>query len=261
MRADRTAATTAAMTNGTQANGGAAVPPGRRLARHLRALLAPHCTVCGLAADATPVCSGCRADFFGRVPRCVQCGLRLPHAAGSARCGRCLREQPAYDATVALADYVPPVDGLVVALKFGHRLELAALFGTLLGEQVAASVGGDAVLLPVPLAFERQAERGFNQAGEIARVVQATTRLPLRHDALLRTRHGAPQEALAADARRRNVRKAFAVAARAAPALAGRAVVVIDDVMTSGATLDEVARVLKQAGVARVVNAIVARTP
>ncbi len=232
----------------------------RAFGTRLRALLAPHCMVCGLTTDAAPLCSGCRADFFGTVSRCDQCGLRLAQSISTARCGRCLREQPAYDATIALADYAPPVDGLVVALKFGHRLELAALFGALLGERRAAQQR-DALLVPVPLAFERQGERGFNQAGEIARVAQRATGLTLRHDALLRTRHGVPQEALAADARRRNVRKAFAVPASAATVVAGREVIVIDDVMTSGATLDEVARVLKQAGALRVTNAIVARTP
>jgi ComF family protein len=162
---------------------------------------------------------------------------------------------------VALADYVPPVDGLVVALKFGHRLELATLFGTLLAERLAPLARADTLLLPVPLAFERQAERGFNQAHEIARVAQRRLRCTLRDDILLRTRHCAPQEALKAEARRRNVRKAFAVRATSQAEVAGRAVIVLDDVMTSGATLDEVARVLKQAGAVRVTNAIVARTP
>jgi ComF family protein len=221
-------------------------------------MLAPHCAVCGLAADASPLCSGCRRDFFAHAARCGQCGMRLAHGD---RCGRCLRERPEYDATMALADYVAPVDGLVVALKFGHRLELAALFGQLLAERLAPLVRDTTVLVPVPLAFERQAERGFNQAREIARMVQQRLRCTLLETALLRTRHGAPQEALDADARRRNVRKAFTVAAAHAPAIRGADVVVIDDVMTSGATLGEIARVLKQAGAACVTNAIVARTP
>lgn len=224
----------------------------------LRRLLAPHCAVCGLHADATPLCVGCRQDFFVPAARCLQCGLRLAHGE---RCGRCLREQPEYDATVALADYVAPVDGLVVALKFGHRLELTALFGALLAERLAPVVQHTTLLMPVPLAFERQAERGFNQAREIARVVQRQLRCALLDGALLRTRHSAPQESLDADARRRNVRKAFTVASSHAQAIRGAEVVVIDDVMTSGATLGEIARVLKQAGVKRVTNAIVARTP
>jgi ComF family protein len=236
----------------------APVPAAPGLFSRLRRLLAPHCAVCGLRADAAPLCSGCRRDFFAPAARCRQCGLRLAHGE---RCGRCLRDQPDYDATVALADYVAPVDGLVVALKFGHRLELAALFGALLAARLAPVVRDTTLLLPVPLAFERQAERGFNQAREIARVVQRQLRCPLLDGALLRTRHGAPQESLDADARRRNVRKAFTVAAAHAQAVRGAEVVVIDDVMTSGATLGEIARVLKQGGAARVTNAIVARTP
>lgn len=224
----------------------------------LRSLLAPHCAVCGLRADAAPLCSGCRRDFFSPAARCLQCGLRLAHGE---RCGRCLREQPEYDATIALADYLAPVDGLVVALKFGHRLELAALLGRLLAERLAPVVHATTRLVPVPLAFERQAERGFNQAREIARAVQRQLRCTLLDGALLRTRHGAPQESLDADARRRNVRKAFAVASAHGHAVRGAEVVVLDDVMTSGATLGEIARVLKQAGAARVTNAVVARTP
>jgi ComF family protein len=236
----------------------APAPATQGLVGRLRALLAPHCAVCGLAADASPLCSGCRRDFFAPTARCRQCGLRLAHGE---RCGRCLREQPDYDATITLADYVAPVDGLVVALKFGHRLELAALFGQLLAERLAPVVHSATLLVPVPLAFERQADRGFNQAREIARVVQRQLRCTVLDAALLRTRHGAPQESLDADARRRNVRKAFAVAAAHAAAIGGAEVMVVDDVMTSGATLGEIASVLKRAGAARVTNAIVARTP
>jgi ComF family protein len=203
----------------------------------------------GAGAAATgiaPLCAGCRADFFAAdVPRCPRCALRLPGA--HPLCGRCLREPPSYDATLALADYRPPVDGLVVALKFGHRLELADLFGTL--------------LVPVPLAHERQAERGFNQAEQVARRAARACGLAVLPDALLRTRHGPPQEGLDAAARRRNVRQAFAVNRRHAARLAGAQLAVVDDVMTSGATLEAVASALKQAGAARVTNVIVARTP
>lgn len=239
--------------------------PAPNILGRLRALIAPHCLVCGLRATHAPgaphamgpVCGGCWHDFFAPASRCTQCGLRL---AQGGRCGRCLREQPAYDATIALADYAPPVDGLVVALKFGHRLELATLFGTLLAARLAQLPMRGALLLSVPLAFERQAERGFNQAQQIARVMQRQLSCALLDTALLRTRHGVPQESLAADARRRNVRKAFAVASSAIGAIGGHSVIVVDDVMTSGATLDAVAGVLKQAGATRVTNAIVART-
>jgi ComF family protein len=118
-------------------------------------------------------------------------------------------------------------------------------------------LAGADLLAPVPLSFERQSERGFNQAQEIARRVAAASRVPLRGDLLLRTRHTAAQMDLALHERQRNVRGAFVARGE----LAARHVVVVDDVMTTGATLDEIAATLKRAGAARVTNLVVARTP
>jgi ComF family protein len=221
----------------------------------LRRWLAPHCVVCDLERG-DPLCPGCRIDFFAEVPRCAGCALRLPAAAGD-RCGRCLREPPRFDATFALADYAPPLDRMIAALKFGGRLPLAAAFGTLLARAAAEMLAGADLLAPVPLSFERQSERGFNQAQEIARRVAAASRVPLRGDLLLRTRHTAAQMDLALHERQRNVRGAFVARGE----LAARHVVVVDDVMTTGATLDEIAATLKRAGAARVTNLVVARTP
>ncbi len=223
----------------------------------LRRRFAQRCAVCGITPG-TPVCAGCATDFFpADLPRCAQCALRLPHTGDAILCVRCLRDPPHFDATFTLADYAPPVDGMVIALKFRHRLELARVFGEMLAARLGEKLPRDALLAPVPLAFERHAERGFNQAREIARTVARRLALPLAADALVRVRHGAPQEALTLDARRRNVRGAFAARAE----VHGRTVIVVDDVMTSGATLDEVATVLKHAGAARVLNLVVARTP
>ena len=232
----------------------------RGAALSLRRLLAPRCSLCATGVG-TPLCDGCTADFFASdVHRCRGCALRLGPAAGDL-CGRCLREPPAFDATFALADYAAPVDGVIIALKFGHRLDVARALGELLGRMIGARADDNAVLTAVPLAFERQRERGFNQALEIARVAAATCRRPLLAHALLRTRHRPAQEGLTLDERRRNVRGAFVVERALEPRFAGRTAVVIDDVMTSGSTLDEVARVLRRAGALRIVNAIVARTP
>jgi ComF family protein len=223
----------------------------------LRRWLAPRCVVCDLERG-DPLCSGCAQDYFAPATRCVCCALRLPAGSSSTeRCGRCLRQPPHFDATIALADYAPPVDRMIAALKFGGRLPLAGTFGTLLARASAAALGSADALVAVPLSFERQAARGFNQAHEIARRIAAGSRVPLRGDMLLRTRHTAAQMDLAHDERRRNVRGAFIARGE----LAGRHVAVVDDVMTTGATLDEVAATLKRAGAARVTNLVVARTP
>jgi ComF family protein len=172
-----------------------------------------------------------------------------------------VRDPPAFDASVTLADYAAPIDGLVIALKFGHRLEVAHTLGLLLGRLIDRSAPADAVLAVVPLAFERQRERGFNQALEIARATARASGRRLLPHALLRVRHRPAQEGLTLDERRRNVRGAFAVARTSEPGIAGRTLVMVDDVLTSGSTLDEAARVLKRAGAAAVINAVAARTP
>ncbi|MFN7570887.1 MAG: phosphoribosyltransferase family protein [Betaproteobacteria bacterium] len=221
-----------------------------------RALLAPRCIACALAPG-RPLCAGCAGDFFGAGERrCRHCALRLPAATAAEVCADCLRAPPQFDATVALADYAPPVSGMVLALKYGHRLELARALGRLLAARLHRDELAAALLVPVPLAFERQAERGFNQAREIGRALAAALGIRLHPELLLRTRHTPAQESLKRDERRRNLRGAFAVRGE----VAGRTVAVIDDVMTSGGTLEEIARVLKAAGAARVVNLIVART-
>jgi len=224
----------------------------------LRRLLAPRCVVCDLE-DGDPLCRGCAQDYFATdMPRCATCALRLPASAQAGdRCGRCLSAPPHFDATIALADYAPPVDRMIAALKFGGRLPLADAFGALLATRAQPPLREAHAICPVPLAFERQAERGFNQAHEIARRVAAACGRPLRADILLRIRHTTAQMDLAPADRRRNVRGAFVARGH----LGGANVAVIDDVMTTGATLDEIAAALKRAGAARVTNLVVARTP
>jgi ComF family protein len=231
-------------------------PLARGLAR-LRRLLAPRCVVCDLE-DGDPLCPGCARDYFASdVARCATCALRLPSARGDDRCGNCLRSPPSFDGTVVLADYAPPVDRMVAALKFGGRLPLAEAFGRLLARAGRLLLRDSDVICPVPLAFERQSERGFNQAQEIARRIAADCGRPLRTDLLLRTRNTSAQMDLALAERRRNVQGAFV----ARGDLAALRIAVVDDVMTTGATLGEVAAALKRAGAARVGNLVVARTP
>jgi ComF family protein len=116
-------------------------------------------------------------------------------------------------------------------------------------------------VLPLPLAFEQHRARGFNQSFELARPLARALRLPLRTEVLLRTRATAAQHLLSREERQRNVRDAFAVASGARPSLAAARLLVVDDVMTSGATLDAAAQALKRAGATHVTVAVVARTP
>ena len=225
-----------------------------RIGAAARRLVAPDCAVCRVERG-DPVCPGCLRDFFDPLSaRCPVCAQRLPGLAPATDCARCVADRPAYDRTIAVGDYAPPLDGMVVALKSGGRLDLARVFGDLLAERLGA-VPIDC-LLAVPLAAHRQRERGFNQSLEIARAVARRLSLPLLHRALSRTRGGPPQQSLPLQARRGNVRGAFALGG----SLWGLRVGIVDDVMTSGATLDEIAGLVKRGGAAQVVNLVVART-
>ena len=207
------------------------------------------CFLCRGAARA-PLCAACDADLPRLAgPLCPRCALESP---SGELCGRCLAEAPHYDATVAALAYRFPADALVHALKFRGELALASLFGNLLLQKIQADQAVDCVI-PVPLSSDRLRERGYNQALEIARHVE-----PAKIDlsACVRQGDAPPQTGLPLDERRRNVRGAF----RCTRSLAGARVAVLDDVMTTGATLDEIAKTLKRSGAARVVNWVVART-
>jgi ComF family protein len=227
-----------------------------------RRLLPQRCVVCDLQ-DAAPevlICAQCEQDFFAsNITRCERCAIRvLATTAGAPLiCGRCLSDPPHFDSTTTLADYASPVDGMVMALKFTARLDLAETFGRLLARRAAVSMCHDAIVVPVPLAFERMRQRGFNQSHQIARAFAAAASRHLASDRLLRVRHTPPQQSLALKERRHNVRGAFAVEGN----VDGQSILVVDDVMTTGSTLDEIARVLKRAGAAHVHNLIAARTP
>jgi len=179
-------------------------------------------------------------------------------------CGNCLLSQPAFDATIALADYAAPVDGLIAALKFHARLDVGWALGWLLAQRVAAACPGQArpaAVLPLPLSALRLRERGYNQSEEIARTLARQLQLPLLRGALLRVRHCPTQQGLGLAERRTNVRAAFALAPGAVGLVAGRHLLLVDDVLTTGSTLGEAADCLRRAGAARVANAVVARTP
>jgi ComF family protein len=199
------------------------------------------------------LCGPCNADL-PRLPQplCPRCALASPLGE---TCGRCLARPPRFDATFAALAYAFPADALVHALKFRGELALAPMLAGLLLERIPALRDVDCVV-PVPLSRPRLRERGYNHAVEIARPVAAALRAPLELDLCERRRDTAAQMELPWSERERNVRGAFGVTR----SLAGASIAVVDDVMTTGATLDEIATTLKAAGAARVVNWVLART-
>jgi ComF family protein len=207
------------------------------------------------------VCDACRARWAPLTARCTRCAIDV--APGIERCGSCLLETPAFDAVLAAVPYAAPWDRLVAAFKFHDALDLAPVFADLLVAAHAATphVPAPSLLLPVPLAPARLRERGYNQAWELARRLARRWRIAAEPNLLLRVRETPHQLALAPERRVANVRGAFAIEPLRLHEVRGRAVTVVDDVMTTGATVGEIARVLRHAGATRVDVWVVARTP
>lgn len=214
------------------------------------------CAVCG-AWPAQALCDGCVVRFAQQLHRCLRCAL--PVAAGVQTCGACVREPPPLAACFAAVDYAYPWAGLVARFKFGAdpgwAPALAALMLRIPGLQ--EELRRSDLLLPLPLAPRRLAERGFNQALLLARQL---ARDKVETQLLLRLRETGSQATLDRRARHANVKSAFGVEPMRADEVRGRSVLLVDDVMTSGASLHAAAAALRQAGAARVAAVVLART-
>lgn len=208
------------------------------------------CLLCG--ATVTGLLPNLCPDCLGDLPRtgaaCPVCATPLPK---SAICPACQRHRPPFGLTLAPFHYAPPVNHLVVLMKFRGNLAAARVLGELLAEYLLESpLEKPEMLIPIPLHASRLRARGFNQAVELSREIGRRWQLPVRTDRVIRQRATLPQTELRdRAARARNVRRAFALAG---PVSGVEHVALLDDVMTSGATVTEVARLLRRAGVARV---------
>lgn len=218
--------------------------------------LPSQCAFCH-AWPARRVCNACAARFAQPAHRCGRCALRVP--PGVAVCGACLRAPPLLDDCLAAVDYAYPWAEALAEFKFrgdpGWAGALASLLRDIPG-MTAALEAADCVL-PVPLSSERLRERGFNQAALLARRLAG----PKADNAtLLRLHATEAQSGLPRAERLRNLRGAFAVEPARAGAVAGKRVMLVDDVMTTGATLQAAAEALRAAGAAHVTAAVLART-
>jgi ComF family protein len=221
-----------------------------------RLALPQRCELCAGVSGTELVCDACMRDLPWLPNACPVCALPSP---GASVCGYCLREPPPFDATIAAFSYAFPVDRLIHSFKYQGRLALAEWCAdAILARRERSGAAGPRPqrLIALPLAVERQRERGYNQALEIARVIAARTGFPLLRHGLVRVRATPPQAALPWPERAKNVRGAFACELD----LSGLTVALVDDVMTTGASLAEAAKILKAAGAARVENWVVART-
>ncbi|MBK7662294.1 MAG: ComF family protein [Sterolibacteriaceae bacterium] len=222
------------------------------IARLLDALLPHDCYACGAHAGRDMLCRDC-LQSLPQLPgeRCPQCALPSPHGQ---LCGACLRDAPHYDASLARWAYEFPIREMVQALKYQARLAMAPWMARALADLEPPPEAD--CLIALPLHPARLAERGFNQSVEIARDLARHWGLPRVIDACVKDRMVEPQAKLPWKARRKNIRGAF----RCLEDMSGQRIVVVDDVMTTGATLDEFAKTLKQRGAVHVTNVVIART-
>jgi len=210
-------------------------------------------TVCVLCAErgeaGLDLCRACRLDLPVIETACERCAIPLPGARQrGALCGHCQTEPPPFERCLAPFAYQAPLTHLLQDLKFNRRLALARTLGRLMAEWLADR--GDGLperLMPVPLHPARLRERGFNQSLELARPIARRLGLPLDIHACQRLRNTPPQAELSAKQRRGNIKGAFGVKGT----LAGH-IAIIDDVMTTGSTVREMARTLRKAGAERV---------
>ncbi|WP_369935968.1 ComF family protein [Xanthomonas tesorieronis] len=224
--------------------------------RRLQRLLLPErCLVCSESGVAgLDLCPACRDALPWNAGACRMCALPLPALDAAQLCGACQRKPPPLALVASACVYAAPVDGLLRRFKFHQDLAAGRLLAALLQARCTGLPRPQAVL-PVPLHRARLRRRGYDQALELARPLARALDLPLC-TGLQRVRATAPQSELDAQARRRNLRHAFAVQAPLPPHVA-----LVDDVMTTGATLHAAAQALRRAGVARVDAWVVARVP
>jgi ComF family protein len=236
----------------------------------LAALFPRRCILCAQPAGMWNCCSGCLRDMPWITSACSRCGDVLPVDYRGSVCGHCSDFTPAIDRIISALVYEYPVDKLIAMAKFQGRADSACVLGELLASYLCTWLdSGDLarpdLILPVPLHRKRIAQRGFNQATEIARPLANALQIPLCPDACRRIRNTAEQTRLDARQRRKNTRDAF----RASPSMDAKHVVVVDDVITTGSTVQSMAVALRDAGareiqvwtVARRISPNIARGP
>ncbi len=228
----------------------------RRLINSFASHIPSQCAVCH-AWPAAPICEPCVVRFAQPVPRCQTCALAVP--AGVIRCGACVKTPPPLDACVAAVSYIYPWTDLISRYKFSSNPGWASTFATLLRSTPWSEPALDKadLVLPMPLSRQRLQSRGYNQALTLARALDAAK---TRGNILLRIKDTPAQSSLGLTDRLHSVADAFAVDPLLAAQLSGKRIVLVDDVMTSGASLYAAAKTLKAAGAAHITGMVIART-
>jgi ComF family protein len=204
-------------------------------------------------------CPDCYTELPWLSKACLSCCDPLLESLSAVYCGHCLNHQPFYDRAFSLFRYEPPLTYLIPALKFRQQLQFIRILAELLANQLNnlyARAEKPDFLIAVPLHPKRLRERGYNQALEIAKIIHQQCQLPLARYACQRIRYTQAQSLLDARERQKNIKKAFFVH----PKFKANHILLIDDVMTTGQTLNELSRVFKQQGVSKIDVACIAKT-
>lgn len=217
----------------------------------------PRCLLCGApGSSGRDLCGACGLDLPHNPVACRLCALPLT-AQEAGVCGHCLRQPVPLDGSIIPFLYAAPLDHLLLGLKFSQQLVNARLLGGLMADAIGERVTElPDCIIPVPLHPARLRERGYNQALELARPVAVRLGVPLCESLVVRQKHTAAQSTLEKGARRRNIKGAFVVRGELPAHIA-----IIDDVVTTGSTVNELARVLRRGGAKRVVVWACARVP
>ena len=213
----------------------------------------PVCVFCNTkAAGKHDICSACLEELPWLKQVCFCCGSALPESVNTHQlCGHCLRQLPPFEKTFGLFSYQFPIDRLITGLKFQQKLVYAELLGQLLSDYLLKQYEGRLLpecIIPMPLHRNRLQERGFNQALEIARPIAKKLKLPIDLQSCERIRPTVSQTTLPAQKRYANVRNAFSVK----PTLNAKHVAILDDVITTGHTIKELANSLREFGVEKI---------
>jgi len=225
----------------------------------LNIIYPPRCLICdGVGAGNRDLCEACGQSLPWIKKACSQCALPLPDDVNdNLTCGRCLKKKPFFDDSVSVFSYEDEIVGLTHQLKFHDNLAVSRLFGSWLADAVVMKLDKPDCLLPVPLYKKRLKQRGFNQSIEISRALKKAWDVPIETGLIKRIRETQSQTGLDAKQRRKNIRGAFQVCSK----INYNHVVIVDDVVTTGSTVNELARLLKRNGVSKVSVCSVARAP
>ncbi|HSF71028.1 MAG TPA: ComF family protein [Methylotenera sp.] len=238
------------------------------------ALFRQNCVLCNAYIDALEatnaqvnrhaVCSPCLNDLpWHPKTSCPQCGL-ASSGAGLYRtvCGNCINSAPDFDTTHAVFLYQFPIDSMMQRYKYGKSLNIGNIFGQFLGIKMQPEAHADNIdlVIPMPMHPQRLKERGFNQALEIAKVLTKNCKEKLDFKSVIRQTLTPPQASLPLKERVKNIKGAFKVNGDSPNQFQGKRIAIVDDVMTSGASLNELAKTIKQAGAVHVECWVIART-